>query len=375
MSLFDLECDEMKIIKDGQVVATRSVWYDAQKNWVKLLDQTKLPHSISIYNCKTIEETCKAIKTMIVRGAPAIGATAALGMAQAARALIERESLSINEFEQNLKQAAEQLISTRPTARDLRDFVERVLQQNEQCHDPEIKAKTIEKTANKLIEDLVEECRSIGEQGRPLIKDGMGMLTHCNAGPIACVDWGTALSPFIKAHKEGLKFKVFVDETRPRLQGARLTAWELQNEGIEYTVISDNAAYHYMQRGKIDLVIVGADRIAMNGDFANKIGTLGKAIAAKEFSIPFYSAAPLSTFDQTCESGKEITIEERDSVEVAGAWGITAAGARNYVRFVPEESIPFCRNPAFDVTPAKLVTGFITPKGIIKPEDVKKFFN
>ncbi|MFX1511348.1 MAG: S-methyl-5-thioribose-1-phosphate isomerase [Promethearchaeota archaeon] len=364
----------MKLIQDGQVIATRSVWYDSEKNYVKLLDQTKLPYSTEVYTCKNIEETCKAIKTMIVRGAPAIGATAALGMVQAARASMEQGSISPTLFAKNLEQAANKLIATRPTARDLRNFVERVLVYSEQHDDLEIRVKNIEKTAIKLIEDLVKECQSIGEQGQFLIKDGMGILTHCNAGPIACVDWGTALAGPIKAHRDGIKFKVFIDETRPRLQGAKLTAWELLNEGIEHYIISDNAAYHFMQRGEIDLVIVGADRIAMNGDFANKIGTLGKAIAAKEFGIPFYSAAPFTTFDQTCESGDQIKIEERRPEEVAGAWGLNTAEMMEFVRFVPKKSTSFCRNPAFDVTPAEFVTGFITSQEIVTPENVKKLF-
>jgi len=211
------------------------------------------------------------------------------------------------------------------------------------------------------VESIVERCRKIGEFGAPLIKENAKLLTHCNAGALATVDYGTALAPMRLAHDRGVSFFVWVDETRPRLQGSKLTAWELLNEGIDHAVIADNAAGHYFQRGEVDLVITGADRIVANGDFANKIGTYGKALLAKEHGVPFYVAAPLSTFDFSKKSGALIPIEERgeDEVTLIGAERLAPSGSR-------------ARNPAFDVTPARLVAGFITEVGILKADELKR---
>jgi translation initiation factor eIF-2B subunit alpha/methylthioribose-1-phosphate isomerase len=324
----------------------RSVWFE--KNKIKLINQLLLPQKFEITSLYKVSEVASAIKGMMVRGAPAIGATAAYGMALA---VINNEPI---------ESASSLLRNTRPTAKDLFHGIEYVIKTIEN----EGKKKDIAlKSAEEYAQKSVEECKKIGEVGEKLLKDGFNVLTHCNAGWLACVDWGTALSPIYFAHRKGKKIFVFVDETRPRLQGAKLTSWELLNEGVEHAIIADNAAGYYMKKGEIDIVIVGADRIAMNGDFANKIGTYEKAVLAKENGIPFYVAAPSSTFDVSCESGKDIIIEERDENEV------------HYIdgkRITPH--LAKAKNPAFDVTPAKYVTGFITQKGIIKPKEVRKFF-
>lgn len=312
---------------------------------VKLIDQLKLPHEFSIFDCKTVEETANAIKTMVVRGAPAIGATACYGMAQAAAAGFD------------LSEAEKIIASTRPTAHDLFDGI-KYFRDNYSGKNPH-------HVADSYADASAERSRMIGVHGGKLIKEGMNILTHCNAGAIACVDWGTALAPLRIAKNDGIEFHVWVDETRPRCQGAKLTAWELREEGIKHSVIADNAAGYFMSRGEVDLVIVGADRVAANGDFANKIGTYEKAVLAKENKIPFYVAAPSSTMDKKIKSGKEIPIEERGEDEVSYVQGLSADGKIRKVRITPEGSR--ARNPAFDVTPAKYVTGLITEKGILKP--------
>ena len=322
-------------------IEMRSVWYDKESRSVGFIDQRKLPHSIETYEARRYPEVAFAIKDMVVRGAPAIGAAAAYGMI-------------LGYQEREVERAAEMLKSTRPTAHDLFHAVDYMLEAIRADRDP------VEAAENYVMRTL-DACERIGRYGNELIEDGMRILTHCNAGALATVDYGTALSPMRFAHREGKRIFVWVDETRPRLQGASLTAWELLNEGIEHAIIADNAAGHFMRRGEIDMVIVGADRIAMNGDFANKIGTYEKAVLAKENGIPFYVAAPMSTFDAEIESGDEIVIEERSEDEVLYAQDC---------RIAPEGSR--ARNPAFDVTPAKYVTGFITEKGIIKPKDVRK---
>jgi len=311
---------------------------------VKIINQPLLPDKFEIYSCKDYKETAKAIKDMIVRGAGAIGATAGYAMAQA---FIAGE---------NIQEAAQLIKNTRPTAQNLFYAVDKVL-----------KAKNKEeavKIANQIADEDSEASGKIGEYGEPLIKNNSKILTHCNAGWLAFVDWGTALSPIYAAKRKGKNIFVFVDETRPRLQGAMLTAWELSQEKIPHAIIADNAAGYYLKKGEINLVITGADRIAANGDVANKIGTYEKAVLAKENNIPFYVAAPTSTFDLKCESGDKIPIEERDEKEVLEIKG---------VRIAPKES--HARNPAFDVTPAKYISGIITEKGIIKAnkEDIAKF--
>jgi translation initiation factor eIF-2B subunit alpha/methylthioribose-1-phosphate isomerase len=322
----------------------RTVWLE--DGVVKLINQPILPDKFEIYECKDYRETAKAIKTMIVRGAGAIGATAAYAMAQAVIA------------GEDINNAAELIKSTRPTAQNLFYAVNKVL-----------KAKDKEE-AIRIAEDIADEdseaSRKIGEYGESLIKDNSKILTHCNAGWLAFVDWGTALSPIYAAKRKGKNIFVFVDETRPRLQGARLTAWELSNENIPHAIIADNAAGHYMKKGEVDLVITGADRIAANGDTANKIGTYEKAVLAKENNIPFYIAAPTSTIDINCPSGDDIPIEERDELEVLEVRGKRLAPIKSHAK-----------NPAFDVTPAKYIKGIITEKGIIQPnkEEIEKLIN
>ncbi len=309
----------------------RAVWWD--EGVVKAIDQRLLPHRFEIVDIKTYEEMVVAISDMTVRGAPTIGASGAFGMALAWYR------------ERDLHGAAAALKATRPTAHDLFFSVDMMLARGADVLD----------AAQRYADSVVAKCKRIGENGAGLIRDGARVLTHCNAGALATVDYGTALAPMRVAKRAGRDFFVFVDETRPRLQGARLTAWELSNEEIRHAVIADNAAGHYLKTD-VDLVIVGADRIASNGDFANKIGTYEKAVLAKECGVPFYVAAPESTFDVSLASGDGIVIEERSAEEVLMIDG---------VRIAPSGSGAL--NPAFDVTPANLVDGFITEHGILKP--------
>ena len=308
----------------------RALWFEDDK--VKFIDQRKLPYKIEIYTAKTVNDIAFAIKDMVVRGAPAIGAAAAYGMV-----------LGKDEMHKTSKK----LQKTRPTAYDLFyaiNFMESEINKGNNPLD----------AANNYVENIINRCKKIGENGEKIIKDGMNILTHCNAGALATVDYGTALAPIRIAHRNGKKLFVYADETRPRCQGL-LTAWELKNEGIEHAVIVDNAAGHFMQNGDVDIVITGADRIARNGDFANKIGTYEKAVVAKENCIPFYVAAPVSTFDKNIETGSQITIEERKGEELLKLNGKT---------IMPDETE--VKNPAFDVTPKKYVTGYITEDGIVK---------
>ena len=308
----------------------RALWLEGK--YLKFIDQRKLPYKIEIFTAKTVEDVAFAIKDMVVRGAPAIGAAAVYGMA------IGKE---------NLKKTAKTLSSTRPTAYDLFYAIDFMIDKINNGEDEF-------ETASVYVEDIINRCRKIGEHGNKLIKEGMKILTHCNAGALATVDYGTALAPFRIAHQKNKKFFVFADETRPRSQGL-LTAWELKQEGIKHAVIADNAAGYFMKEGEIDMVITGADRIAKNGDFANKIGTYEKAVLAHENDIPFYVAAPISTFDSSIIDGSMITIEERDKNELLKING----------HFVMPEWVDV-RNPAFDVTSAKYVTGYITENGIQK---------
>ncbi len=309
---------------------TRAFWFEDEK--IVFIDQRKLPYKLEYFKAETVKDCAFAIKDMVVRGAPAIGAAAAYGM------VLGRE---------NPDQTAEMLRKTRPTAYDLFYAIDYMLDKIKNGEDAK-------KAADEYYDNIVDMCKKIGEHGEPLIKDGMKILTHCNAGALATGDFGTALAPFYIAHRKGKKFFVFADETRPRCQGL-LTDWELEQEGIEHAVIADNAAGYFMRKGEIDMVITGADRIAANGDFANKIGTYEKAVVAYENDIPFYVAAPVSTFDKTIESGEEIIIEERDRCELSTI---------NNHEIMPKYTK--VRNPAFDVTPKKYVKGYITEKGIIK---------
>jgi S-methyl-5-thioribose-1-phosphate isomerase len=308
----------------------RALWFE--NNVIKFIDQRKLPCKIEIFTAKTVNDCAYAIKEMVVRGAPAIGAAAVYGMV-----------LGKNSVETS----ANVLRSTRPTAYDLFYAIDYMTKEIK-------KGKDALLAANNYVEDIIDRCRRIGEKGEKLIKEDMKILTHCNAGALATVDYGTALAPFRAAKKNGKNFLIFVDETRPRCQGL-LTAWELEQEKIPYVFIVDNAAGYFMKNKEIDMVITGADRIAKNGDFANKIGTYEKAVLAKENNIPFYVAAPISTFDKKINSGKEIIIEERRKEELFFI---------NKCKIIPE--YVKVRNPAFDVTPAKYVTGYITEEKIIK---------
>jgi len=302
----------------------RSLWWDEECGCLKLIDQRRLPFQLKIFDAESIEDVSYAIKKMVVRGAPAIGCAAAYGMVLA----------------DDKEKAARILRRTRPTAHDLFYAIDYMLENEGSLE-----------AAHSYVDSTIEKCRKIGEVGEKLIAQGSRILTHCNAGALATVDWGTALAP-IRMAKDRDIF-VWVDETRPRLQGL-LTSWELKQEGIKHALIADNAAGYFMSMGEVDMVIVGADRIASNYDVANKIGTYEKAVLAKENGIPFYVAAPASTFDEGISDGRKIKIEERDAEEVTKIFD-----------YVPDE----VRNPAFDVTPAKYITGIITENGIIKPSD------
>ena len=300
---------------------------------------------------------------MIVRGAGAIGATGAAGMAQAFL-----EAPNDDSFQEYIDTAAHTLSNTRPTAQNLFYGIQKVLQAAQEAPSREEARQLAVLAAQGVADEDAAACQQIGIFGSEVISSGMNISTHCNAGWLAFVDWGSAISPIYTAHRAGKEVFVFVDETRPRGQGARLTAWELAQEGVPHAVIADNATGHYIKEGEIDMVIVGADRIAMNGDVANKIGTYTSALAAKAKGIPFYVAAPTATIDPNCPSGAAIPIEERGEDEVRFTWGWSDSGEFMRVRTVPEESP--ARNPAFDVTPASLITGIITEKGIISPSDV-----
>jgi len=329
---------------------------------VFMIDQNKLPFEFGIFTSKDYVETTNAIKSMTVRGAGAIGAAAGYAMAQA---FLDCKHLDEEEFFFHIHHAANHIKKSRPTAQNLFYAVNRVLNVNGSSIDEMANNAVLESV--KIADEDVEQSRKIGEYGSILIKENARIETHCNAGWLAFVDYGTALSPIYIAKEQGKNPFVYVDETRPRSQGARLTAWELGNEDIEHRIIPDNAATYYMSKGLIDLVIVGADRIAGNGDVANKIGTLEKAILAKHYGIPFYVAAPLSTFDLNCKSGNDIPIEERSEEEVLYQTGIDEEGKLRKILVASPKSKAL--NPAFDVTPAEFVTAIITNKGIIEPRE------
>lgn len=328
----------MRVAVGEDRLEVRTVWMEGDV--VKLIDQRKLPGELVIFEAKDHRDVGFAISEMVVRGAPAIGATAAYGMAQAGLQ------------GKDLEAVAAHLRGTRPTGHDLFHAVDHMLRAAKEDRD-------LVQEAEAYAEDSVQRCLAIGEHGLTLLPEEARVLTHCNAGALATVDVGTALAPIRAAKASGRKVFVFVDETRPRLQGAKLTAWELAQEGIDHAVIADNAAGLLMARGEVDVVITGADRIAGNGDVANKIGTYEKAVLAKEHGIPFYVAAPLSTFDFSLESGDEIPIEERGGEEVS------RVGSE---RLAPEGSP--VRNPAFDVTPARYVAGYITERGVLTAQDL-----
>ncbi len=338
----------------------RTIWLD--KSSVFMIDQNRLPFEFKIYEAKTYMDTCHAIETMIVRGAGAIGAAAGFAMAQI---YMQAHGAGSERFILNAKNVLE---NTRPTARNLFYAAERVFEAGK------ISVNNAIESAQKLAEENIQEARKIGEFGEGLIKDGFRIETHCNAGWLGFVDYGSALSPVYVAHEKGKKLFVYVDETRPRNQGARLTAWELMNENIPHAIITDHAGSYFMAKKKIDMVIVGADRVAANGDVANKIGTFEKALVAKHFGIPFYVAAPLSTFDLNCLTGDDIVIEQRESEEVTYQSGVDDEGHLKKIRIANPGSEAL--NPAFDITPAGFISGIITEKGIIKSDktEIQKLF-
>lgn len=332
---------------------------------VLLLDQTKLPLEVEFEEVYTIEQMWDAIRALKVRGAPAIGISAAYGMYLGAKDL---EAADHAEFLVQLREKRNYLATSRPTAVNLFWAIDRMMNKAESLADVEIEVMKQEllDEARRIQAEDIEVCRSIGEHAISLFHDGMGILTHCNAGGIATAKYGTALAPMYLAKERGWDIKVFADETRPVFQGARLTAWELQQAGIDVTLICDNMAAMVMSKGWVQAVIVGTDRIAANGDVANKIGTYGLAVLAKAHGIPFYVASPLSTIDLDTKTGAEIPIEERPAEE------ITEIGGR---RVAPQGIKVF--NPAFDVTPNEYVTAIITEKGIVRApyeENLKKLF-
>ncbi len=322
---------------------------------VRMIDQTLLPSEEKYIDLDTVDDVASAIKTMKVRGAPAIGVTAALGIALAAR---KSEAASSGELLSEITKTAEILGSTRPTAVNLFWAIDRMLKMaeaNKEKTPADLKEILITEATSIQEEDVKRNTR-LGEFGAALIEDGDTILTHCNAGALACAGFGTAIGVITAAWNQGKKIHVFVDETRPLLQGARLTAWELHKSGIPMTLITDNMAGHFMQQKRIDKVVVGADRIAANGDTANKIGTYSVAVLAQAHNIPFYVAAPSSTIDLSIPSGDQITIEQRDEKEVTEIQGVRLAPNNTNVA-----------NPAFDVTPHQFVDAIITEMGINKP--------
>jgi methylthioribose-1-phosphate isomerase len=342
-------------------VAYRTIWVEPDGWSVGVIDQTRLPHDLVTARLTTADEAARAIRTMLVRGAPLIGATGAYGIALAMQA---------EATDANLRQAYALLVETRPTAVNLRWALDRMAARLRPLA-PSARADAAYAEAAAIADEDVAICRAIGDHGATLIRaaaerhDGrpVNVLTHCNAGWLATVDWGTALAPIYVAFEEGIPLHVWVDETRPRNQGASLTAWELGRHGVPHTIIADNAGGHYMRLGQVDLCLVGTDRTTATGDVCNKIGTYLKALAAHDNGVPFHVALPSPTIDWTIEDGlKEIPIEERDGRELSELTGRTRDGRIETVRVTPEGS-PI-GNPAFDVTPARLVTGLVTERGL-----------
>ena len=349
--------------------AYRTIWFE--NNSVKIIDQTKLPHQFIIKDLKTVKDSINAIKTMEVRGAPLIGATAAYGLVLS---IIEKNDLS------HLKKSSEELIASRPTAINLKWAVDRMMKKLSGVNDNDILRIALEEV-KAIVEEDVSFSKNIGLNGLKIIKDladkkkdTVNILTHCNAGWLATIDWGTATSPIYHAHQKGIKVHVWVDETRPRNQGANLTSYELNEEGISNTIITDNAGGILMQRGQVDMCIVGTDRTLSNGDVCNKVGTYLKALAAKDNNVPFYVALPSSTIDWKIKNSKDIPIEERSSDELSQIEGVDEDGNIKKVQIYPKKSKAV--NLAFDVTPAKYITGLITEKGICNAseEGLKKLF-
>lgn len=366
----------MNVTVHGRSRHFRTVTFDAGCNAVLLIEQRLLPHEFQVVPTRDFRQTARAIKDMVVRGAGAIGATAAYGLAQGARAFRGRDKAK---FLRHVKTVCDTLQAARPTAVDPVNAIKYVRQAMRAGQTIEEQQALALAAAEEFADEDVRHCEDIGRYGAKLICNGMKVLTHCNAGWLAFVDVGTATAPLYAAQAQGRQFHVYCDETRPRSQGATLTAWELAQQGISHQIIADNAAGHLMQRGNIDLVIVGSDRtLGRTGEVANKIGTYTKAVLARRHGIPFYVAIPLSTLDWNLRSGFDIPIEERDESEVLGAWGV-AANPKSAIRNTKSPNRVYVRvadpasgalNPGFDVTPAELITGIITPVGILKPRDL-----
>jgi methylthioribose-1-phosphate isomerase len=344
-------------------------WIGDTDGFLEFIDQRKLPAQFSTVQCKTVEQLFEAIKTLAIRGAPAIGVAAGFGICVAAQ---RTGKLKLSDAVKYIEQKADFLSKARPTAANLFWALERMKKtaRNFALENPGAAVNDFKKSllneAQKIFNEDVEMCRRIAVNGEKFILNGSAVLTHCNAGALATAGDGTALAPIFEAQKKGKKFRVYVDETRPLLQGARLTAWELKRAGVDVTLICDNMAGALMRQGKISAVFIGADRIAANGDIANKIGTYTLSVLAKEHNIPFYAAAPSSTFDLTLKTGDEIPIEQRPAEEVFNFMGIKTA---------PEGINVY--NPAFDITPVENITAIITEKGVVhKPtaEKIKEHF-
>jgi methylthioribose-1-phosphate isomerase len=345
----------------------RTIWLN-EDGYIEVIDQRILPHKLEIVRLISYKDAVVAIKNMTVRGAPLIGATAAYGIYLAVREMIEKQLNG--EF---IDQAFDELRASRPTAVNLFWALDRMRESLDNSDDF---LKTSLDQANSIVSDDIETCRMIGVHGLPLLEEiskrkqgeTVNVLTHCNAGMLGCVQWGTITSPIYQAHLKGIKVHVWVDETRPRNQGSNLTAYELTRHGIPHTLIVDNAGGHLMQHGMVDVVIVGTDRTTRNGDVANKIGTYLKALSAKDNNIPFYVALPSTTLDMTIRDGlKEIPIEERDQNEVKYISGLRSDGQIDSVLICPETTN--ASNYGFDVTPARLVTGLITERGVCEANE------
>jgi len=340
----------------------RTIWFE--NSIVKIIDQTKLPHQFIIKDLKTVQDSINAIKIMEVRGAPLIGVTAAYGLVLS---IIENNDYSF------LKKSSENLIASRPTAINLKWAVDRMMKKLSGINSNEI-LKIATEEAKAIADEDINFCKNIGLNGLKIIekiaekkKGVVNILTHCNAGWLATIDWGTATSPIYHAHKKGIKVHVWVDETRPRNQGANLTSYELNEEGIPNTIIADNTGGILMQRDQVDMCIVGTDRTLSNGDVCNKIGTYLKALAAKDNNVPFYVALPSSTIDWNINDHKKIFIEERNPEELSHIEGLDKDNKLKKILIYPQKSKSL--NLAFDVTPAKYVTGLITEKGVCEASE------
>lgn len=330
-------------------------WIGDLDGYVSMIDQTRLPEELVMLECRDAESIWRAVKRLAVRGAPAIGIAAAMGAVLGVRDLAAPDR---NALFERLKEVCDYLATSRPTAVNLFWALDRMrdcARKNETADVETIKHQLLHEA--KLIRDEdAAMCRAIGRHGEPLIRPGCGVLTHCNAGSLATAEYGTALAPLYTAHAMGRSFRVYATETRPLLQGARLTTWELQQAGIDVTLLCDSVAASLFQAGQVDLVITGADRVAANGDVANKVGTYGLAALARHHNVPFYVAFPTSTLDLGIQNGSDIPIEHRDPDEIRRGFGLPTAPA----------DVP-CYAPAFDVTPAALVTALITERGLIQP--------